>query len=205
LVGPVFGLPAGKLEGYPSPECAASSLLVAVTGDDSRAEGALRVVRGLLDLFEEDLGTVASLAALVPELERLREESPTASLLGIYLEQVANDHDRLVPYFQYIDNSGRHTHRVGEKAANPWGLYDVHGNAWEWCEDAWDLEAYRKRQGGEADPVNIEENAAHRVVRGGSWASPARGLRAACRVRGGPSVRGLVQGFRCVCLAGLEP
>jgi len=105
----------------------------------------------------------------------------------------------------YGENSGGRTHRVGEKEGNPWGLYDVHGNVWEWCEDAWDSAVYRQRASGVTDQVNIQENSADRVVRGGSWALPARDLRAACRGGGGPSGRFRARGFRCVCLARLEP
>ena len=81
----------------------------------------------------------------------------------------------------FTENSEGGTHAVRQKPPNAWGLYDVHGNVWEWCRDAWDEDAYRKRAAGSIDPEVTGESSAGRVVRGGSWDFSARYCRAAIR------------------------
>ena len=71
----------------------------------------------------------------------------------------------LTKYAWYEDNSGGETHPVGQKLPNPWGLYDMHGNVWEWCQDWW-LE--RLPGGSPLDPQGPAAGSA-RVVRGGCW------------------------------------
>ncbi|MEZ5963204.1 MAG: formylglycine-generating enzyme family protein [Planctomycetota bacterium] len=106
----------------------------------------------------------------------------------------------------YDHNSGRRTHAVGELPANAWGLFDMHGNVWEWCVDRWKIHAYRTRRDGEAyEPRRARERAAlgdsqaARVVRGGSWGDSAGWCRSAYRIRWRPGDRNPFQGFR-VCL-----
>lgn len=79
-------------------------------------------------------------------------------------------------------NSGGETHPVRQKAANAWGLYDMHGNVWEWCRDAWNQRVYTTRGKLTVDPEEQGDDGAHRVARGGSWFNQAQNCRAAFRV-----------------------
>jgi len=84
---------------------------------------------------------------------------------------------------------------VGSFPANAWGLFDMHGNVWEWCQDVY--AAYDDAD--QVDPVNLSEHSNdRRVLRGGSWLYYARNCRAAFRGRITPDFRFFV-GFR-VCL-----
>ncbi|MEY4176817.1 MAG: putative serine protease HhoA precursor [Planctomycetota bacterium] len=89
------------------------------------------------------------------------------------------------------------TTRVGEYGANAFGLYDMHGNVWEWCGDWYDDQFYANS--AMADPENLKE-ATTRVLRGGSWGSYARVSRSADRVRYTPAYRNFDCGLRVLCL-----
>lgn len=80
----------------------------------------------------------------------------------------------------YQNNSGGCVHEVGGKQANPWGLYDMLGNVWEWCWDVYDEQVY----------------GSYRIFRGGSWAEEERGCGATCRRRSHPTFRIDDLGFR---------
>jgi len=94
-------------------------------------------------------------------------------------------------YAWYIDNSGRTTHPVGGKKPNAWGLYDMHGNVFEWCQD-W-LGDYPS--GSVTDPTGAASGSA-RVYRGGSWDDYAGSCRSANRYRNSPEFRDDYLGFR---------
>jgi len=96
----------------------------------------------------------------------------------------------------YDGNSGNGTHPVGQKQANAWGFYDMHGNVWEWCSD-W----YGSYGGSATDPIGVAAGE-FRVLRGGSWLSLARSCRSAHRDRIGPGRRDDNFGFRLCCSAG---
>jgi formylglycine-generating enzyme required for sulfatase activity len=84
---------------------------------------------------------------------------------------------------------------VGTLPANPSGLFEMQGNTWEWCLDHW----HDDYKGAPADGSAWldQEDAANRVVRGGSWYDDARVVRAACRLRPAPTYRDDFIGFRC--------
>jgi formylglycine-generating enzyme required for sulfatase activity len=79
-------------------------------------------------------------------------------------------------------NSGGRPHPVGQKAPNPWGLLDMHGNVAEWTLDHYDPQEYRKVPAGTLGPVALPSDRRYPyVVRGGSWDDPAARLRSAAR------------------------
>jgi formylglycine-generating enzyme required for sulfatase activity len=83
-------------------------------------------------------------------------------------------------YAWFEGNSGEQPHVGGQKKANPWGLFDVHGNVAEWTGDRYDAGYYATSP--EADPFNDPGKSLYpHVVRGGSWDDEPAGLRSAAR------------------------
>ena len=85
---------------------------------------------------------------------------------------------------------------VGSFPANPWGLFDMHGNVWEWCQDAWDGTFYQKSP--DCDPVCIGKRNFMRVQRGGTFDTGPGPCRAAYRDGDDRDYRVFCMGFR-VC------
>ena len=101
--------------------------------------------------------------------------------------------ESLGDYAWYSGNSIRKTHPAGQKQPNAWGLYDMHGNVWEWCTDRWDAADYA--HSALNDSIGPDGGSA-RVYRGGAWSSDARGCWSAYRGGALPSYRGDDLGFR---------
>jgi formylglycine-generating enzyme required for sulfatase activity len=97
-----------------------------------------------------------------------------------------HDEHAMEDYGWFGSNSGGMTHPVGLKQANAWGLYDMHGNVWQWCRDGYDNGYYGTSP---VDDPSGASNAASHVNRGGSWPYPSRFCRSAFRDGGGPGDR----------------
>jgi formylglycine-generating enzyme required for sulfatase activity len=79
----------------------------------------------------------------------------------------------------YSGNSGNTTHPVGTKEPNAFGLYDMHGNVWEWCQDSF----HESYEGAPSDGRPwAEPKDEQRMLRGGSWNDYVSFLRSAFRV-----------------------
>jgi len=97
----------------------------------------------------------------------------------------------LEPIAWYGENSSSTTHPVAQKDANPWGLYDMLGNVYEWT---WDK--YGSYESGALEDPTGASSGSGRVSRGCSWLGTGRGCRAAIRYDNSPEYRYVYLGFR---------
>lgn len=127
---------------------------------------------------------------------------------GSITEYFFGDHaSQLWRFAWYSQNSGGMTNPVGQKESNPWGLYDMLGNVWEWVEDDYDFGYYQtcidseeyKTKGYVTDPPGPTGVGRPHVARGGGWNSVAKRTRPAYRDVGQPGWRYDYAGFRLAC------
>lgn len=141
-------------------------------------EDAVEFCKKLSDLPEEKAaGRVYRLPTEAEWEYACRAGSKTAYSFGEGSELLGD-------YSWFGGNCNNQTHPVGEKKANAWGIYDMHGNVWEWCSD-WYGE-YPK--GAVSDPVGPLKGSG-RVYRGGSWGNEAASYRSAYRNWSSPDDR----------------
>jgi formylglycine-generating enzyme required for sulfatase activity len=102
------------------------------------------------------------------------------------------------------DADEKYAHSVRQKKSNPWGLYDMHGNVYEWCSDYYDGDYYSKSTTVAVDPNGPPTGDTRiptgnsRSLRGGSWVCGAKNLRCSYRSFCLPSIRSHYLGFRVV-------
>jgi formylglycine-generating enzyme required for sulfatase activity len=124
------------------------------------------------------------------------EYAARAGATGAYC--YGDDVTQLAQYAWYADSARGITYPVGQLRPNAWGLYDIHGNVWEWVQDWYDNQEYARRTAtGTAvvDPAG-PASGSDRVLRGGGCSSPACGCRSADRSSDVPGYLSTDRGFR---------
>lgn len=111
-----------------------------------------------------------------------------------------DNESKLSDHAWFEDNAGGKPHPVGSKPANPWGLYDMHGNVWQWCNDFYQVDYYQ--QSPEKDPHGPKTGET-KVVRGGAWKFSADSCQSGYRYNENPGYSDVcfgydIYGFRCV-------
>ena len=111
-----------------------------------------------------------------------------------------NNPSKLANYAWFDRNSGGHTRPVGQKRPNPWGLYDMCGNVWQWCNDFYKVDYYQEST--KENPRGPKDGES-KVVRGGAWRFSDQNCRSGYRYNENPGYADVcfgydIYGFRCV-------
>ena len=111
-----------------------------------------------------------------------------------------NNPSKLDDYAWFKENSGGKPRPVGRKPPNPWGLYDMYGNVWQWCNDFYKVDYYQESP--EENPKGPRAGET-KVVRGGAWKFSADSCRSGYRYNEAPGYADVcfgydIYGFRCV-------
>ena len=107
---------------------------------------------------------------------------------------------KLKDYAWFDENSGAKPRPVAQKQPNPWGLYDMYGNVWEWCHDFYQVDYYQESPEENPKGPGAGET---KVVRGGAWKFSADSCRSGYRYNEAPGYADVcfgydIYGFRCV-------
>ncbi|GCL59717.1 SUMF1/EgtB/PvdO family nonheme iron enzyme [Microcystis aeruginosa] len=112
-----------------------------------------------------------------------------------------DDANQLGDYAWYYGNSQNTTHPVGQKRPNAWGLYDMSGNVFEWCEDNGHDSYENAPKDGSAWTINNDNRSDIKCLRGGSWGYYPDNCRSANRSGSYPDIDLSIIGFRVACVS----
>jgi formylglycine-generating enzyme required for sulfatase activity len=130
-------------------------------------------------------------SALEEQREAQREEEREKAREAY--RQTAAYYGPLLSLAWFHINANSQTHPVGQKQPNAWGLYDMHGNVWEWCQDWFDQNYYQISPA--QDPTGPPQGE-RKINRGGSWQTPASTSTTTVRGFDPPTHRSPLLGFR---------
>jgi len=129
-----------------------------------------------------------------------------AGSTGYYYDNSGKNRENLKSLAWFVDNSTNEltnaveTHEVGQKQPNAWGLYDMLGNVWERCLDAY-VAGEIESDEDVVDPVGVASSTGYRVKRGGCYEDGYTKSRVAFRINCGSTATGGINGFRFACAA----